>query len=170
MGPTTAAPATPKEPPVLPPRSTSRAALGQTRTWCLRLPRHTSMLPSQPHAGRQARLTFLPSQAARPRRRRHSLQLRHSSPTLILDRPTAQHAPAPARASLAPPAAPTTSSPPWRPSSTPESLEWIPSASLPRRPTLMPRSPTTPTRTLSPAQPLPTLLPSTPPPELGRDV
>merc|ERR1711910_130115 len=97
-------------------------------------------------------------------------QARLSSPTLILDQPTAQRAPAPARASLAPPAAPTTSSPPWRPSSTPESLEWIPSASLPLRPTLMPRSPTTPTRTLSPAQPLPTLLPSTPTPELGWDV
>merc|ERR1712037_776135 len=97
-------------------------------------------------------------------------QLRHSSPTWILDRPTAQHAPAPARASLAPPAAPTTSSLPWRPSSTPGSLEWIPSALLPRRPTLTPRSPTTPTRTLSPAQPPPTLRPSTPTLELGRDV
>merc|ERR1719331_3752445 len=128
------------------------------------------MLPSQPHAERRARLTFLPSQAARPRRRRHSLQPRHSSPTWILDRPIAQHAPAPARASLAPPAAPTTFSPPWRPSSTPESLEWIPSASLPRRPTSTPRSPTTLTRTLSPAQPPPTLQPSTPTLELGRDV
>merc|ERR1712203_1183144 len=50
-------------------------------------------------------------------------------------------------ASLAPPAAPTTCSPPWRPSSTPESPEWIPSASPPPRPT---SGPSTQTQALEP--------------------
>merc|ERR1711994_1149381 len=55
------------------------------------------------------------------------------------------------RASSAPPAAPTTFSPPWKPSSTPESPVSTPCAPPPPRRTSTPRLRTALTRTPSPA-------------------
>merc|ERR1711988_1534599 len=72
--------------------------------------------------------------------------------------------------SSAPPAAPTTYSPPWKPSSTLESLALTPCAPPPPRRTSTPRLQTTLTRTPSPAQPPPTSPPPAPTLALVKDV
>merc|ERR1711978_777012 len=67
-------------------------------------------------------------------------------------------------------AAPTTSSPPWKRSSTLESPAWTPCAPPPPRRTSTPRLQTAPTRTPSPAPPPPTSPPSAPTLALVKDV
>merc|ERR1711962_1543307 len=140
--PTTPAPATPLALPVLLLRSTSRATLVLTRTWCWRPPRLTSTPPNQQPAERLARPTWAPSQAVKAPREPRWLPPRRSSPTPTSDLRTAPPARRVPRDSSAPPAAPTTSSPPWKPSSTLESPVSTPCAPPPPRPTSTPSAPT----------------------------
>merc|ERR1712012_1476174 len=126
--------------PVLLLRSTSSPTLVLTRTWCWRPPRLTSMPPSQQAAVRLARPTWAQSQVVKVPREPHCLPPRRSSPTPTSGLRTVPPARLVPRASSAPPAAPTTSSPPWKPSSTLESLASTPCAPPP--PTSPPSAPT----------------------------
>merc|ERR1712039_503018 len=168
--PTTPAPVTPLALPVLLLRSTSSPTLVLTRTWCWRPPRLTSMPPNQQPAERLARPTWAPSQAVRVPREPLCSPPRRSSPTPTSGPRTALPALLVPRDSLAPPAAPTTSSPPLKPSSTLESPVSTPCAPPPPRPTSTPRLRTALTRTPSPAPPPPTSPPSAPTLALVKDV
>merc|ERR1711994_214218 len=168
--PTTPAPVTPLALPVLLLRSTSSPTLVLTRTWCWRPPRLTSMPPNQQPAERLARPTWAPFQVVKAPREPLCLPPRRSSPTPTSDLRTAPPARLVPRASSAPPAAPTTFSPPWKPSSTPESPVSTPCAPPPPRPTSTPRLRTALTRTPSPAPPPPTSPPSAPTLALVKDV
>merc|ERR1712180_504562 len=123
-------------------RSTSSPTLVLTRTWCWRPPRLTSMPPNQQPAERLARPTWAPSQAVKVPREPLCSPPRRSSPTPTSGPRTALPALLVPRDSLAPPAAPTTSSPPWKPSSTLESPVSTPCAPPPPPPTSPPSAPT----------------------------
>merc|ERR1712079_657232 len=168
--PTTPAPVTWLALHVLLLRSTSSPTLVLTRTWCWRPPRLTSMPPNQQPAERLARPTWAPSQAVKVPREPLCSPPRRSSPTPTSGPRTALPALLVPRDSLAPPAAPTTSSPPWKPSSTLESPVSTPCAPPPPRPTSTPRLRTALTRTPSPAPPPPISPPSAPTLALVKDV
>merc|ERR1711963_704918 len=119
--PTMPAPVTPLALPVLLLRSTSRATLVLTRTWCWRPPRLTSMPPSQQPAVRLARPTWAQSQVVKVPREPHCLPPRRSSPTPTSGLRTVPPARLVPRASSDPPAAPTTPSPPPPPPTSPPS-------------------------------------------------